>query len=151
MRRPWKEKSLTRSENTPKSSSWARMPPRTSQEQMSAQIHWHEGLFLQPQHLQRFQKTQVDNLSAERRLSWAYPYGVIEARLNTDELENMRLRFDRLRAIMPSGVEVNYPAEAELPSIDIKQVFATSGGTLNVSLGVPLWFDSRANAVAPGQ
>ncbi len=63
----------------------------------------------------------------------------------------MRLRFDRLRAIMPSGIEVNYPAEAELPSIDIKQAFASSGGALNVSLGVPLWFDSRANAVAPGQ
>ena len=63
----------------------------------------------------------------------------------------MRLRFDRLHAIMPSGIEVNYPAEAELPSIDIKQVFASSGGALNVSLGVPLWFDSRANAVAPGQ
>ena len=118
---------------------------------MAAQIHWHEGLFLQPQHLQRFQKTQMDSLSAERRLSWVYPYGVIEARLNTDELENMRLRFDRLRAIMPSGVEVNYPAEAELPSIDIKQAFATSGGALNVGLGVPLWFDARANTIAPGQ
>ena len=118
---------------------------------MAAQIHWHEGLFLQQHHLQRNQKAQVDNLSAERRLAWAYPYGVIEARLNTDELENMRLRFDRLRAIMPSGIEVNYPAEAELPSIDIKQAFASSGGALNVSLGVPLWFDSRANAVAPGQ
>ena len=114
---------------------------------MAAQIHWHEGLFLQPQHLQRFQKTHVDNLSAERRLSWVYPYGVIEARLNTDELENMRLRFDRLRAIMPSGVEVNYPAEAELPAIDIKQAFATSGGALNVGLGVPLYFDARANVM----
>ena len=118
---------------------------------MGAQIHWHEGLFLQQHHLQRNQKAQVDNLSGERRLAWAYPYGVIEARLNTDELENMRLRFDRLRAIMPSGIEVNYPADAELPSIDIKQAFASSGGALNVSLGVPLWFDSRANAVAPGQ
>lgn len=118
---------------------------------MAAQIHWHEGLFLQQHHLQRNQKAQVDTLSAERRLAWAYPYGVIEARLNTDELENMRLRFDRLRAIMPSGIEVNFPAEAELPSIDIKQAFATSGGSLNVSLGVPLWFDARANAVAPGQ
>src|SRR5207237_9497544 len=114
---------------------------------MAAQIHWHEGLFLQQHHLQRNQKAQVDNLSAERSLVWAYPYGVIEARLNTDELENMRLRFDRLRAIMASGIEVNYPAEAELPSIDMKQAFATAGGALNVSLGVPLWFDSRATEV----
>ena len=88
---------------------------------MAAQIHWHEGLFLQQHHLQRNQKAQVDNLSAERRLLWAYPYGVIEARLNTDELENMRLRFDRLRAIMPSGIEVNYPAEAILRPVPSRE------------------------------
>ena len=117
---------------------------------MSAQIHWHEGLFLQAHHLQRGQKGFMDAISAERRLSWAFPYGVIEARLNPDDLENMRIRFDRLRAIMPSGTEVNYPAEAELPSIDIKQSFATSGGVLNILLAVPLWFDARANTVEPG-
>jgi type VI secretion system ImpJ/VasE family protein len=117
---------------------------------MSAQIHWHEGLFLQAHHLQRSQKAFVDAISAERRLSWAFPYGVIEARLNPDDLENMRIRFDRLRAIMPSGIEVNYPAEAELPSIDIKQSFATSGGVLNIFLAVPLWFDARANTVDSG-
>ncbi|MFZ0710419.1 MAG: type VI secretion system baseplate subunit TssK, partial [Terrimicrobiaceae bacterium] len=117
---------------------------------MPAQIHWHEGLFLQAHHLQRSQKAFRDTISAERRLSWAYPYGVIEARLNPDDLENMRIRFDRLRAIMPSGIEVNYPAEAELPSIDIKQSFATSGGVLNIFLAVPLWFDARANTVELG-
>ena len=117
---------------------------------MSAQIHWHEGLFLQAHHLQRSQKGFTDAIAAERRLSWAFPYGVIEARLSPDDLENMRIRFDRLRAIMPSGIEVNYPAEAELPSIDIKQSFATSGGVLNIFLAVPLWFDARANTVESG-
>ena len=114
---------------------------------MSAQIHWHEGLFLQAHHLQRSQKASIEAIAAERRLSWAFPYGVVEARLNHDDLENMRIRFDRLRAIMPSGIEVNYPAEAELPSIDIKQPFAASGGALDISLAVPLWFDARANTV----
>jgi type VI secretion system ImpJ/VasE family protein len=118
---------------------------------MAARVHWHEGLFLQAHHLQRNQKAITDCISDERRLSWAYPYGVIEARLNRDDLEAMRIRFDRLRAIMPSGMEVNYPGEAELPSIDIKQSFAAGGGALNIFLGVPLWFDSRANAVEMGR
>src|SRR5271170_5158596 len=98
---------------------------------MATQIHWHEGLFLQAHHLQRNQKGFMDAVAAERRLSWAFPYGVIEARLNPDDLENFRIRFESLRVIMPSGIEVNYPADAELPSIDIKQSFAASGGTLN--------------------
>jgi type VI secretion system protein ImpJ len=117
---------------------------------MSAQIHWHEGLFLQAHHLQRSQKAFSDAIATERQLSWAFPYGVVEARLNHDDLENMRIRFDRLRAIMPSGMEVNYPAQAELPSIDIKQSFAASGGALDISLAVPLWFEARANTVEFG-
>jgi type VI secretion system ImpJ/VasE family protein len=118
---------------------------------MAAPIHWHEGLFLQPHHLQRLQKCLFDSLGEERKLTWSYPYGVIEARLSHDELENMRIRFDKLRVVMPSGLEVNFPDNAELPSLDIKQAFAASGGTVYVLLGVPLWFDRRANAIAPGQ
>ena len=114
---------------------------------MSTKIHWHEGLFLQPHHLQRMQKSLGDDLGSERRLAWPYPYGVIEARLSRDELENKRVRFDKLRVIMPSGLEVNYPAAAELPSLDIAQAFSKGAGSFTVSLGVPLWQNSRANTV----
>jgi len=84
---------------------------------MALQIHWQEGLFLQPHHLQRMQKSLRDEIAAERRLAWPYPYGVVEARISRDELENMRIRFERLRAIMPSGLEVSFPENAELPSL----------------------------------
>lgn len=114
------------------------------------QVHWHEGLFLLPHHLQRLQRSFTDGSSAERRLNWAYPYGLVEARLSSDELENMRIRFDYLHAIMPSGEEVRFPKDAELPALDIKQVFE-SRGRFAVHLGLPLWFDSRANSVSPGQ
>lgn len=116
---------------------------------MPPQIHWQEGLFLRPHHLQRMQKGFNDLVAAERRLAWPYPYGVIEARLSRDELENMRIRFERLRVIMPSGIEVSFPDSAELPSLDIKQAFAK--GSFNVLLGVPLWHSSRANTVEPGK
>jgi type VI secretion system protein ImpJ len=114
------------------------------------QVHWHEGLFLLPHHLQRIQRNLNESASAERRLNWAYPYGVVDARLSNDDLENMRLRFDRLHAIMPSGQEVRFPQEAELPAMDIKQAFE-SRGRFVVFLGVPLWFNARANCVNPGQ
>ena len=114
------------------------------------QVHWHEGLFLLPHHLQRIQRGTVELASSERRLNWAYPYGLIDARLSNDDLENMRLRFDRLHAIMPSGQEVLFPQDAELPAIDIKQAFE-SRGRFAVFLGVPLWFAARANCMNPGQ
>src|SRR6266481_5621207 len=93
------------------------------------------------------QKSLREEVSSERRLGWAYPYGVVEARLSRDELENFRIRFERLRVIMPSGLEVNYPESAELPSLDIKQAFSKGAGTFNLFLGVPLWQNSRANAL----
>jgi type VI secretion system protein ImpJ len=114
---------------------------------MSLKIHWQEGLFLQPHHLQRMQKSLEDDVASERRLAWPYPYGVIEARLSRDELENKRIRFDKLRAIMPSGLEVNYPVSAELPSLDIAQAFSKGAGSFTIALGVPLWQNSRANTV----
>ena len=118
---------------------------------MALQIHWQEGLFLQPHHLQRMQKATRDQIAAERQLGWAYPFGVIESRVSRDELENMRIRFERLRVIMPSGLEINYPENAELPSLDIKQAFAKGAGSFSVFLGVPLWQNARANAFAAGQ
>lgn len=117
---------------------------------MSTRIHWHEGLFLQQHHLQRLQKSISDTASAERQLAWAYPYGVIEAKLSPDELENQRIRFDRLHAIMPCGLEIDVPGNTDLPSFDIKQAFASTG-SFDVYLAVPLWFDRRANAIEPGK
>jgi type VI secretion system ImpJ/VasE family protein len=93
----------------------------------------------------------IEGLGAERKLNWAYPYGVVESRLSPDELENFRLRFDKLRVIMPSGLELNFPENAELPSLDIKQAFASSGGSFYVLLGVPLWADRRANTLETAQ
>lgn len=115
---------------------------------MSAEIHWSEGLFLQPHHLQRMQRHLGTRVAEERRRFVPYSYGIVEARLSRDELENKRIRFDRLHVVMPSGLEVNYPDNAELPSLDIAQAFAKGSGTFNVFLGVPLWQNARANTVS---
>ena len=114
---------------------------------MPLQIHWEEGLFLQPHHLQRMQKSVFDLVSRERALTWSYPYGLIDAQLSGDDLRAFRVQFTRLRAVMQSGLEINFPENADLPTVDIKQAFAASTGGFTVYLGVPLWFDSRANTL----
>ena len=114
---------------------------------MSLQIHWHEGLFLQPHHLQQFQKNVFDLVAGERLRAWNYPYGVVESALSPDELHNNRIRFDKLRVIMPSGLEVDFPHNAELPTIDIKRAFQTNPSGFTVLLAVPLWQPQRANTL----
>jgi len=114
---------------------------------MATQVHWHEGLFLQPHHLQQFQRSIGDRLAWDRSRAWAYPFGVVEARLSSDELENMRVRFDRLVAVMPSGVVVDVPGGADLPPLEIEEAFSASTRPLVVSLGVPLYYPSRSNSI----
>ncbi len=114
---------------------------------MPGPVHWHEGLFLQPHHLQTMQHFVLDRINSERRLAYTFPYGVIDMKISADALENMLVRFDRLRAVMPSGIEVNFPENADLPSLDIKAAFEASSQPFTVSLAIPLWYDSRANAI----
>jgi len=114
------------------------------------EIHWCEGLFLQPHHLQHMQHQLGTKFSSQHRLQWRYPYGIIKAKVSDDQLENMRISFDSLHVVMPSGIEVNVPDNTVLPSIDIKEAFASSSGPLTVSLGVPLWSSSGGNAIEKG-
>ncbi len=112
------------------------------------QVHWHEGLFLQPHHLQMEQRALHDRLAVERRLAWPYAYGVIEQELSTSALRNFVVQYDRLRAVMPGGLEVDVPHNADLPAVEIKRALQQSSkGELKVFLGVPLYQASRANTV----
>ena len=52
---------------------------------LKGQIHWCEGLFLRPHHLQYMQNRIFENFAKERRLYWYYPYGVVEMKISDDE------------------------------------------------------------------
>jgi len=114
------------------------------------QVHWHEGLFLQPHHLQLMQRQSSDQFDAERRLAMPYPYGMVECRLSGDALENMMIQFDSLRVVMPSGLVVSVPETTDLPALDIKAAFESSSAAFTVYVGVPLWYATRANAIERG-
>ena len=115
---------------------------------VTGHVHWHEGLFLQPHHLQWMQRQFLEQFWAERRLGWPYPYGVVEATPSSEALANMVVQFDRLHVVMPGGLEVIIPDNADLPPLDIRQAYQSSSGGFTVSLGVPKWYQGRANALS---
>ncbi len=114
-------------------------------------VHWHEGLFLQPHHLQMLQRQLQLDARAARSLVTPYCFGVLESRLAQDDLADGRVRFERLRVIMPSGQEVFFPEDAHLPALDLKTELVRSSGPLDILLAVPLWAKNRANAFRPGE
>ena len=113
-------------------------------------VHWHEGLFLQPHHLQLMQRELQMETRAAR--TWLSPYlhGILDVRLSQDDLADGRIRFERLHVIMPSGLEVKYPEAASLPSFDVRAALAQGVGKVDILLGVPLWAKNRANAFRIG-
>lgn len=114
------------------------------------QIHWHEGLFLQPHHLQALQRSGEARAADERRLATPFPYGVVSSRLATDALENAQVRFERLRVIMPDGLEVDFPGNADLPALDIKRTLQTTTQPFVVYLVAPNYDPNRANTLEAG-
>jgi predicted component of type VI protein secretion system len=118
----------------------------------TAQVHWHEGLFLQPHHLQVMQRRFMESLAGLHLLSASYPAGIIKAAFSLDALAKGDLRFTELRAMMPSGLEVDFPENASLEErkIDVRS-FPGGGGPLIVRLAVPRWGEMRANSIELGE
>lgn len=115
---------------------------------MTQHIHWHEGLFLQPHHMQQMQQNIIMQIRAERRLRYAHAYGVIDSELSADALRNLLVQFRHLRAVMPSGLEVEYPASADLPPLNLQNAFDAGAEAVTVMIGVPLWDANGANVVS---
>lgn len=117
------------------------------------EIHWEEGLLLQPHHFQRMQRSLSEKITRYHRLLQPFPYGVLEISLSRGDLESQRKLFiNRLWAVMPSGLEINVPSTAALDErfhpLDIAQQFEKIGdGHLDIYLGVPYWREGRANTL----
>jgi predicted component of type VI protein secretion system len=120
---------------------------------MLPQIHWKEGLFLQPHHLQRMQWTLAESAVATQRASHPYPYGVIE--LGAPRLTSETLAVTRLRAILgESGTEVNFgdrPVSrdnAKIPPLRIASACKKYATGFVVALALPRWSDRAPNVAS---
>jgi type VI secretion system protein ImpJ len=113
-------------------------------------VHWHEGLFLLPQHLQLQQKFVLDRLAAERPFMHRFGWGVVDLDLNlTGEAISVR----RLKAVTRSGVFLDYPNNVSIARAEgvAAEIARTGGRGFKVSLALPLWSENQANAFKIGE
>ncbi len=107
-------------------------------------VHWYEGQFLQPHHLQAADRAAHERTARGR---WADPHGwgVRSLELDPDALTNGRLVVRELRAVFPDGTTVAAPADAVLPALDLAPLFAP-GKPVTVLLALPVLNLGQPNA-----
>jgi len=80
------------------------------------QICWHQGLFLQPQHLQHMDLFHQSRMSTLMKIGHPFFYGVAMLEINEGALSNDVFEVINGEFLMKDGSFVDYPDEAILPA-----------------------------------
>lgn len=113
-------------------------------------VHWHEGMFLRPHHLQAAQRQSVHRDSTSQKWDVHYNWGLRSIDLDRDALANHRLVIRSLRARLRDGTLVSVPEDGALPQLDLKPAFERES-ELMVYLAVPVLQLGRTNVAVDGR
>lgn len=80
------------------------------------QICWHQGLFLQPQHLQHTDLFHQSRMSTLLKIGQPFFYGVVMLEINEKSLENDVFEVINGEFLMKEGSFIDFPDEAILPA-----------------------------------
>lgn len=112
---------------------------------METPLFWHQGLFLQPQHFQLFDR-YIESLA-----NFATPYlqphfwGVGAMRIQDASLGNLSLNIVQGAFIFPDGTVATYPGNSLLDSRSFSEGFFEGGKPLECYVGVRKWSSSGEN------
>lgn len=110
-------------------------------------VHWHEGMFIRPQHFQTAQRYWSSLVERSARWDVPYNWGLRALDLDADALGNHRAVVRSLRVRLRDGTLVEVPEDGRLAPLDLRGAF-DQGGTALLLLGVPVLHLGRANVAA---
>jgi len=91
----------------------------------NSSVHWYEGLFLRPQHLQASDRYWSEQGAMSARWDNPYNYGLHEVEFSKDALSNYQFELHALRARMRDGTLIDIGGE-DLDRIDLKEAVRQS-------------------------
>ncbi len=110
-------------------------------------VHWHEGMFLRPQHFQAAQRHTHGVMSVGSKFDVHYNWGVRSVDIDADALANYRFVVQALEARFRDGTIVRLPHDAAPPALDSKNAFGRDNA-LTICLAIPVLQLTRANVAA---
>src|SRR5437870_229552 len=101
-------------------------------------VHWHEGMFLRPQHFQAAVRHLADQTS--RGLHWDlhHNWGLRRIEIDLDALANYRFVVRAMEVRLRDGTVVSVPEDCLLPELDLKDAFGERAGSVTVYVGLPV-------------
>ncbi|TWU56295.1 type VI secretion system baseplate subunit TssK [Rubripirellula reticaptiva] len=103
-------------------------------------VHWHEGLFLRPHHLQAWDRHWHESNAASDRWQNPYSYGLASISINADALALGFFQLDGVRARMPEGTLVELAVGESTERVDLRAGFAAAptGATSGENATIPI-------------
>jgi type VI secretion system protein ImpJ len=108
-------------------------------------VHWEEGMFLLPQHLQAAQRYGTHLSQLGDKWNQHYSWGLRSCELDTNAFANYRFVVRTLKARLRDGTLIAIPEDNVLTPVELKAAFERTS-PVRVFLAVPLFDLGRANA-----
>ena len=81
----------------------------------NAKVHWTEGLFLRPQHLQQADRYLETAIESRTRHVTPYPWGFAALEIDRDLAQQSKFGLRRASGVMPDGGLFDFPGESPAP------------------------------------
>lgn len=112
------------------------------------EIHWSEGMFLRPHHLQGGQRWLETVLRTGLDSVRAFAWGFSSLQVAVEPLENFTLRLDLCDLRLKDGTWIRVPDNTDVAARDFKPALDGGKTSIDIFLGVPSMQEVRANSIA---
>ncbi|MHB8955531.1 MAG: type VI secretion system baseplate subunit TssK [Pirellulaceae bacterium] len=110
-------------------------------------VHWHEGMFLRPQHFQAADRHWEEQVAVSSQWDNAYNYGLRSIELSRDALANYQVQLVDCEARMRDGTLISFRSGQAPDRVDLKASFAVES-EVTVYLALPKLALGRSNVGA---
>ena len=112
------------------------------------EVHWSEGMFLRPHHLQAGQRWMENQVRAGMDAVCPFGWGFVDLKVAPEPLENFTLRLDACTVRMKDGTWVRIPENTEVEPLNFEAAMEAAGGRVDIFFGIPQMQAVRANTVS---
>ncbi|MBN2516446.1 MAG: type VI secretion system baseplate subunit TssK [Deltaproteobacteria bacterium] len=106
---------------------------------MERPLFWHQGLFLQPQHMQLADLHAQSLLTPVYKYLYPHPWGIGELEIQTAVLDNGSFNLLRGNFLFPDMTYVSLPGNAVVEARSFDEAWVEGGDPFTVYIGIKKW------------